>query len=552
MQKSPNPLPDPMIDPANKLPPLPIQGASFAASVPVTVNAAQEHKGPAKSITGIIIGLAVFFIIVIALALGGGYGYSLLRRQYIPLLSPAFEGLVNPPYEQLAQRTDVYIDVLDAAVKTQSQTGQNTADLSSYQQNLLDLLENIHSLSYTSEIDLSYDLIKAPTEYTPILGLDTAAGTLDQNSLQQILSSKTGTLQIKTDGKYEKAANEKLNLDLSQELGLQAGGTSLGAGYRTLTVSGTDNSEISYLYLDYFPVNPYLVTDSIEKKWIMFPQTASAETASLLPSASTMLTQILPADLNTTIQQIQNLKRVLRTPSFQKAITAAPSETIAGNASKCYDINIAHGDWPAIQADLATIYPDNSGSQATSAAANPLDLKLTLCFDNLNLLLDKVTFSITTDDQATGKVTVAGSVALTDMNGTYNIAAPTGNVINFDQIDLTKVVPLLAINNNQVRTSNLSFIESGFRLYSFNHNTRILPLINIPDCPDTAHIGSSAGNIDLAGILNNEVPAELDPAGGTNEDWGYTMCKSGDTITLQAPLAENGATITNEYQDIYP
>ena len=103
-----------------------------------------------------------------------------------------------------------------------------------------------------------------------------------------------------------------------------------------------------------------------------------------------------------------------------------------------------------------------------------------------------------------------------------------------------------ADTRNAQRSQDVETISNAVAGFVEDSRTRVQQLGPLPVCPNTAPIGSAAGNIDLATKLTDTLTSmPTDPTDGSLEDTGYAICR---TLTLRvqisAPKAENGKLIS--------
>ena len=138
----------------------------------------------------------------------------------------------------------------------------------------------------------------------------------------------------------------------------------------------------------------------------------------------------------------------------------------------------------------------------------------------------------------------------------------TNKVQGFTLIEILVVVALIAIlaaitfiainpaknfadARNATRQSAVNEILSAVTQYTADQNT-LASLGTIATCPAVTTIGMQAPNVNLSTHL---VPVYIgvipsDPSGGTDNNTGYTICQLAGRVTIAAPSAESGKTIT--------
>lgn len=117
-------------------------------------------------------------------------------------------------------------------------------------------------------------------------------------------------------------------------------------------------------------------------------------------------------------------------------------------------------------------------------------------------------------------------------------------------IAILAAITIIAINpaknfqdaRNTQRSSDVTQILNAVTQYTSEQGNLLGDLGTIPLCTDTpAAIGTGTGNVNLA---TNLVPAYLvaipmDPANGTAENTGYTICQTANArVQIDAPSAE--------------
>jgi len=123
-------------------------------------------------------------------------------------------------------------------------------------------------------------------------------------------------------------------------------------------------------------------------------------------------------------------------------------------------------------------------------------------------------------------------------------------------IAILAAVTIVAINpaknfadtRNATRSADVTQILNATTQYTSEEGHSVSGLGVIPACTATAGcIGTGATCVNLSTVLVDEYIVSIpeDPATGTAADTGYTICQtSGGRLQIDAPGAENGATIT--------
>lgn len=131
-------------------------------------------------------------------------------------------------------------------------------------------------------------------------------------------------------------------------------------------------------------------------------------------------------------------------------------------------------------------------------------------------------------------------------------------------IIILATITLVAINpgknfrdtRNAQRSADVTQILNAVTQYTSEEGNSISAFGTINPCTevlaDGSHIGTAAGNINLAGtaaapLLVDEfiVAIPTDPSNGTDEDTGYVICvTTGGRVQVSAPSAENGKVIS--------
>lgn len=132
-------------------------------------------------------------------------------------------------------------------------------------------------------------------------------------------------------------------------------------------------------------------------------------------------------------------------------------------------------------------------------------------------------------------------------------------------IAILALVTLVALNptrqfantRNAARSADVNAILNAVSQYLSTEGNTIGSLQTaaggnaIPTCPTTAEIGQDTGNtstteINLDGALVDEFIAGIpqDAQTGDADDTGYTICQSNGRVTISAPGAELGSTIS--------
>lgn len=597
MQQNTNPLPETT---SQSLPPLPeatAQGLPPLPTTPVTSPASVVQATPGNSVvlpvdntisnisplatppanitnttvapkksgnTGKVFLIIIIFLLIVVIAglgIAGYYSYNLMRKQYVPALSPMFEDLVNKPSEQLAQKVDIYADLVLASIQAAapSSLGGNVD-----QSSINGILQKYKSMSFTFLIDAKLQNLSS----SPVLGLQSAPGSVDMDTFQKMMSAKDMEYQVNTKFSYNNLDTKTPDVSADTTLDIAAAGSQIGTHIKTISVKDANSTnQLMYVLLDYFPVNPYIDTTTIEKKWIKIPipstdslATTGSSAAGLSKSESSVLTD--PAK---TQKAIEEFKQVLRTPTMQKNITQLPEETIKGMDSKCYSLHLAGADWKQLAKEVYEIYKDeindpnyltNLDKDTTTGTA---DMTLNMCFDNASLLLDKVSTDIKTTSNIQN-ADINATLTIESVNQPQNILAPTDNLMNAADIDMTKLMkPALTdmlsstmqnfseVRNTQ-RSSDVIQILNAVSQYTSEPGHQLSDFGNIPLCTAMpAHIGNGVDNIDLGKKLVDAymVGIPSDPnAVPDGSDTGYTICTtSTGRVQIAAPFAESGKVI---------
>jgi len=104
----------------------------------------------------------------------------------------------------------------------------------------------------------------------------------------------------------------------------------------------------------------------------------------------------------------------------------------------------------------------------------------------------------------------------------------------------------MAQSRNSQRWSNVNTLLNAIHQEAVDNNGTVNAAITA-DCPATQAIDNGAGGAgaDLSGLAPNYL-ADLpgDPTGASGVDTGYDVCKSGNRVTVSAPAAELGASIS--------
>jgi type IV pilus assembly protein PilA len=123
-------------------------------------------------------------------------------------------------------------------------------------------------------------------------------------------------------------------------------------------------------------------------------------------------------------------------------------------------------------------------------------------------------------------------------------------------IAILAAVTIVAINpaknfadtRNATRSADVTQILNASTQYTSEEGHAVGDLGTIPACTATpACIGTDATCVNLATTLVDEYIVDIpqDPTTGDATDTGYTICQtSGGRLQIDAPDAENGATIT--------
>lgn len=123
-------------------------------------------------------------------------------------------------------------------------------------------------------------------------------------------------------------------------------------------------------------------------------------------------------------------------------------------------------------------------------------------------------------------------------------------------IAILAAITIIAINpaknfadtRNATRSADVGQILNAVSEYTSQEGSQLADLGTIPLCTDTpAAIGTGPGNVNLATTLVDEylVAIPKDPDNGTDENTGYTICRTpGNRVQIAAPNAENGKVIS--------
>jgi hypothetical protein len=102
-----------------------------------------------------------------------------------------------------------------------------------------------------------------------------------------------------------------------------------------------------------------------------------------------------------------------------------------------------------------------------------------------------------------------------------------------------------AVARNSQRSMDVNVILNAITMYKAD-NDSISGLGTIPTCPETISIGTAPTSLDLEKSLVPSYLSEMpkDPTNGTPENIGYSVCTESEKITVSAPNAELGKTIS--------
>lgn len=435
---------NPEVTPVMETPVAPAQAAPVAAK-----------SGKGKGIFAIIVVLLLLIILGVV-GVGGFLAYSSVKNSYVPVISPIMEDIVLKPHEQFAQRFDVYEDISAKLIQSDAQSS-----LDNVNQSLInDLTNSLDSLEMDSEIKYSIKNLSALNN-TGVLGIDDEAGSLDEDSLMDLLSSKQLDIIATTKSKSA-GLKEGLARAMSEnEIKIVGDNNEVKAKFDMYTEASDNMSDI-YFYLYYFPTNPYLVTDSIEKMWIKY---SVPNTEELLNSLETIDSSTNDTATDTDVNdQLAKLKELVHHPVMEKVITAAPSQNVNGAATKCYNMTIDENNYQELMAAIKEIYPETADEQLDEDEVIPT-MKFTFCFDN-QLIIRKVEFDI--DMKDVSESTLSGYLQINSFNQAITIETPQ-DTTDFNDIDWTKVIPMLSMLNQSMTQYDDSDYDMDFDMdYDFD------------------------------------------------------------------------------------
>ena len=514
---------------------------------------AQELNAQPASKKGLCLILGFFMLSAsfIAMALGGGFLYGQIKSRYVPYLSPLIEDQINTPAEQLSLRLDTYSKVLEylgneQALDTQSKTSSDDP--------IKDFFSNLTALDAESEIRVQYDM-----EQTPVLGLDITAGMVDDTTLQEMGSAKSGEVNFFLNNVSELLNEQGLNSKATIQAQYIAAGNEIGMELETIQIANPTTQEM-YFHLTKFPENPYINTDQILNQWVK----VSLNDLGYSPEDITQLANQyylggegdVMEDLVQELKiQIPKFKTLLATDTFQKALSISESASVNGEQVKCYNFHLDSTNIVAITYEIAKVYNMEDPTYIEQNSDIPsFDIKF--CFDSL-LMIRKLGLDVAAQDSY-ATINLQGYFQINSFNQSYNIEAPQNNLINFNDVDWELVAPTLLMelnpsNNfsetrNVQRASDVNQILNALSQYRSEAGNSINDFENLTYCSEEYNfIGKDIGLIDLESQLVDEyiVGIPFDPQIGSDNNTGYTMCLAeDDRIEITAPFAEQGQFIS--------
>lgn len=404
----------------------------ISTSEVVTAAPVAPKKG--KGIFGIIV-IFLVFIIIAVIGIGGVLAYTTVKGSYIPVLSPVLEDIVLAPHEQFAQRFDIYYDL---SQKLLDEDGKQSSNINAVAAK--ELSENLSSIETMTEFNAKITLDKALSE--GVLGVD-ESGEADEEKLMEMLAAK----EFEISGQTKATANglkDKMARTMSENvITIKAAGNTLETKFDLYTELSEETTNIDF-YLHYFPKNPYLMTESIEKMWIKYPTIDNTQELDSWMTDSEM-TEPTVADKDTELTNpLENLQKLLHHPVMAKIITAAPSEKVNGTSTKCYTMTINNENYAEFEAAVKEVYPELVTAESDMPEED-YELKATFCFDGM-LIIRKIGITLKSTAEGT-TLDFSGSLQLNSFNQNNAIKTPT-DVTDFEEIDWTEVLPMLSYYND--------------------------------------------------------------------------------------------------------
>lgn len=392
---------------------------------------------PQKKGKGVFAFIIIFliFIIVAIVGIGGVFAYTTVKNSYVPVLSPVLEDLVLAPHEQLAQRFDIYHDFAQNLLSDEANKASNiNATVAK------ELADNLTSAETMTEFSAKITLDKALSE--GVLGVD-ESGEADEEKLMEMLAAK----EFEISGQTKATVNgleDKLARTMSENvITIKAAGNTLETKFDLFTELSEETSDI-YLYLHYFPKNPYLMTESIEKIWLKYPTIDNDQELDPLMT-DVEETEPTVADNEAELaDSLDKLQKLVHHPVMAKMITAAPSQNVNGTTTKCFALTINNENYPEFEAAIKEVYPELA-TEKSEMPTEPYEVVTTFCFDSM-LIARRVEITLNTSQDGT-TIDFTGSMQLNSFNQNYKLETPT-NVKKFEEIDWTEVLQLLSFYND--------------------------------------------------------------------------------------------------------
>jgi hypothetical protein len=362
----------------------------------------------------------IFCLLLIVVSFVGSYIYAQVKSSYNPQFSYLFEDYINSPSEQVQSR----LNIIDAVLKgTYEKSGDQ---IDSFLSNLTSFdLEGLFTITYSGK-----------TTNSPVLGLNIKSGSVDEKKLNEMLSASEGEINVYMHSINKITDNAMLLSQTDAQIRFESAGNEIGAEMEVKTFL-YPSSNNSYIKINKFPDNPYLLLSPFLNKWIKFDQT---ELSSLNTNSNDkpLTFDALTGQLK---EQIPIFNTFLKNETVSKSLTLAPKDKVSGVDVKCYNLHIDEGNYEAIIYEFYNVQGYTLEQQPLidpNLALLKSDIKF--CFDS-QLLLRKISITSIQDDTK-GNLTLEGQIRLNSFNQAYAILEPDTNVINYKDLKFDEITPM--------------------------------------------------------------------------------------------------------------
>lgn len=405
-----------------------------------------EKKQKSKFKIACLIILALFALLTLCCLITG---VIYLRNNHIPVISPYVEDLFVPAEEQLAGRLDLLLDGLAYNIisNADEETSPLETDITEDDLNKLVVAnyakfqESMERSGFDSNISLAFKLDNG------VLGDSFDPGEITEKDILKILESDQGELNLNISGQMDMSVEEELKSKVDVGFSYSSPGIRLSTAVKLLILQ-----EDVYFLLDYFPKNPWLLTEPIEDKWLHYKldglSTEEITSIPILPVYD--FGSIVPNNGYPSYNKIdlERTKQLFRSAPIARNVSKLPDEVIGKNDTKCYQVALEKDDIIDLVLEASTIWkvedaPSREELEESSEVADNIPVTIALCFGKNDSIPYKVSFSTETK---TGDIMydIALEYKIWQLEAKDKIEAPSDEITEFEDVDWEEVLtPLM-------------------------------------------------------------------------------------------------------------